>query len=280
MVMKTRGFTLVEMIMVIVIMGILSAGTFVSLKHLYQRVAKSKALSELSFDSQIIVDQIAALLYDRVPSRVWGYEVNAVNPAQIYEITGSDFKILEWYGTATEAMKAKYYSGFVDMDASDRDTNTTVSYDINKTALIGMMTKKFVSAGKYALIFAGSFDFGDANNTSNYVVKTINDHNITLENRPKEIYEKYYLVDSAYAIARGDDINCSDTNQSNTLYLFYDYRPWQNKTICDGNHTILTKEAKAFEIGIINDSLYFNLTLSRKIGIDTNVTISKQKVVF
>ena len=263
---------MVEMIVVIVIMGVLSAGTFVSLKHLYQRVAKSKALSELSFDSQLIVDQIAALLYDRVPKKVWGYENNISNKKSIYDITGGNYKIVEWYGTANEYLKEGNYSGFIDMDVSDKSSNTL------KTFSKEIKMDKFGNSQPYtfALVFAGSFDEGAGEYNT-----TINDYNITLTSMPNEIYEKYYLVDSAYTIARGKDINCSDTNETDMLYLIYNYKPWLGKGICTGNVTILSKEAKGFEVGLINDSIYFNLTLSRHIrGIDNNITISKQKVVF
>ena len=279
--MRYRGFTLVEMIMVIVVLGILSAGTFVSLKHMYQRVAKSKAISELSFDSQIIVNQISMMLRERVPRKVWGYETNATNKTQIHDIVGGDFVILEWYGTASESLKAGHYSGFVDMDASDRDSNTTVSYDINKTGISDTMYNKFRNNNidNLALVFAGSFDEG----ASEHNITEINEHNITLQTRPNRIYEKYFLVDSAYAIARGDDINCSDTNETDTLYLIYNYRPWKGNNICDGNVTILSSEVSGFEIDLLNGNLLFNLTMQRSVpkrGNENNVTISKQKVVF
>lgn len=127
--MKIKAFTLIEMITSIVILGILSAGVFVSIKHLYLRAAKTKALSELSLDSQIILDQISSLLYDRVPSTVIGSNDSDVPDFQsIYNIN-TNFHILEWIGTASEALKAGTYSGFVDMDASDGN-NTITSYGI------------------------------------------------------------------------------------------------------------------------------------------------------
>lgn len=308
--MKIKAFTLIEMIISIVILGILSAGTFVSIKHLYLRVTKSKALSELSLDSQIMVDQISALLYTRVASSVIGsVDHNGDNFQSIYAID-HNFTILEWIGTASEALKVGNYSGFVDLDASDRNSDTLISYGMNSTELNTTEFKKFSIPYNYntpndsnvtALIFAGSFDDGsmlaDFNNSFGwhgknhvliYDITNITDDNISLAVRPDEIYEKYYLVDSAYAIARKEDIilPCSgvltnDANVTNTLFLFYNYRPWKGENFCNGDVTILSKEVKGFEVGLINDSIYFNLTLVRDIrGSDNNVTISKQKVIF
>ncbi len=276
--MKKSAFTMVEMITVIVVMGILSAGTFVSLKHLYQRVAKSKALSELSFDSQLIADQTASLLYERVPRQVWGYKANSTDKTSIYDINSNDVVILEWYGTASEYLKEGNYSGFVDMNASVQDLNIS-------TFSSAIATDKFNSSNTFSIAFAGSFDDG----LTEYNVTKLDANLTVLQTKPDEIYEKYYLIDSAYAIARREDINtttCSnfanDKNNTNTLFLFYNYHPWKGDYFCkDGSVTILSKEAKAFAVGLINDSLYFNITLERHIrGTENNITISKQKVVF
>jgi len=308
--MKQKAFTLVEVIITIVILGILSAGTFVSLKHLYIRVAKSKALSNLSSDSQIVVDQISSLLYDRVPSSTIGYKSDGTFDT-IYNL-GSSYSVIEWIAVANEAQKAGYYSGFVDLNKSDKNTKTIFSPHINISELNNVMANKFSkSSSDLALIFAGSFDdgslvlsndfnssFGWHGNLYNQIETnlTINNNNIILNITPDEIYEKYYLVDSAYAIARGADIDLNascinDLNKSdnNTLFLFYNYRPWQGKTFCadpngsnqDGNVTVLTYNAKGFQASLVNNSLRFSLTLQKHIrGSENNVTISKQKVVF
>ena len=309
--MKQKAFTLIEMIIAIVILSILSAGTFVSLKYLYLKVAKSKTMSDLSSDSQIVVDQISALLYDRVPSSTIGYRADGIFET-VYDFNSS-YSIIEWIGVASEAQKAGYYSGFVDLNRSNKDTNTTYSPDINKTALSGVIADKFsgASLSDLALIFAGSFDDGslvlssDFNNSFGWHgnahdkiedISNFGANTITFASTPDEIYEKYYLVDSAYAIARGVDIDLNascikDLNKSDsgTLFLFYNYRPWQGETFCadpngsgqDGNVTILSYNSKGFEVNLINDSISFSLTLQKHIrGSENNVTISKQKVVY
>lgn len=310
-----KGFTLIEIIVTISILAILSAGTLISVKHLYIRVAKSKALSNLSSDSQLISDQISTLLYERVPSSVIGYSADG-NFSSLYALN-TQFEILEWIGTASEAMNAGYYSGFVDMDKSDKQSNTLVSFEINSSAIDTTLHHKFgepISNSDLGLVFAGTFDDGlvtssnDFNNSFGWHGNghsltygiAFHDNNITLLSTPEEIYEKYYLIDTAYAVAKGDSIDLNatcikDLNQStdgDTLFLFYNYRPWETQTFCadthishaetrEGNVTILSNNVKGFEAGLINDSLYFNLTLEKAIkGSPNSVSISKQKVVF
>lgn len=301
-----KAFTLIEIIVTIVILGILAAGTFVSLKHLYLRSAKSKAISDLSFSTQIVVDQIAALLYERVPATAIGTRLDGTF-VPISNITGNNFRILEWIGNSAEAYKAGYYSGFIDLDASNKATNTVVSFDLNTTGINALHVRKFGGAGgianqDIALIFAGSFDdnslvasndfntsFGWYTTPANliYTFRTTGvDNNITFYVRPQEIYEKYYLVDSAYAIAREADraTLCGGAGLStdtNTLYLFYDYRPWKGDVFCNAKATILAEGVQGFQAGVMNNSLYFNLTMIKHIkGSDNNITISKEKVVF
>lgn len=313
-----RAFSLVEVIVVIVILGVLSVGTFVSLKHLYIRTAKSKALSELSLESQILLNQISSLLQKRVPSSVIGYDGNTTFES-IYTLS-STYHILEWIGLSSESFKKGDFSGFVDLDDSNA-SSLTISTP-NSAGLSNLQTvlqNKFGISGNVfdqnltAVVFAGSFDdgstvynsnfnstFGWHGNNANRVfgIKSVGVDTIELDSKPDEIYEKYYIVDSAYAIARGEDINLGAnciTNlplhvDKNTLFLFYNYRPWRGETYCadrgstgnkSGDVTILSRNIVGFEADFQNSNLFFNLTATKEIkGSENNVTISKQKVVF
>lgn len=309
-----KAFTLIEVIVTIAILGILSAGTFVALKHLYIRSAKSKAISELSFSTQIVVDQIAALLYQRVPASTIGSNSTG-NFRPIDQIYDVNYTILEWIGVDVEAYTKGAYSGFIDMDASDKDRGaggTAVSFDVNITDIDNTFSDKFGYArvnNDIALVFSGSFDdsslsasndfntsFGwyrpDHNLTYTFTIAN-NDSNITFTpTKPREIYERYYLVDSAYAVARKADLpnpcpllnaTAHRNDNNDTLYLFLDFRPWKGENLCSLNGRIvpLAENVKGFQAGVINNNVYFNISLEKEIrGSENNVTISKEKVVF
>lgn len=318
-----KAFTLIEMIFVIVVMGILSIGTFSFLNHIYKRSAKTKIITDLSFGSQVAVDQISALLYERIPQSVIGYRPSDRSFVSIYELDGT-YPVLEWIGYANEALRAGEYSGFVDMDGSDRDTNTLHSFGIVQNELNSTEYKKFGIPYSYsspndanvtAIIFSGSFDDGsidsDFNNSFGWhgndhnftydITKIDSSSNITLAKRPQAIYEKYFLADSAYALARGADINqavncikdlnISSDDINSTLFLFYNYRPWKGETFCadiddtkgkrEGNVTVISYDVGGFKAGLINNSIYFELTMTKRVrGSKNDINISKQKVIF
>jgi prepilin-type N-terminal cleavage/methylation domain-containing protein len=292
--MRRAAFTMIELIMTIVIMGILAGGAYVSLAQLYTKSAKSKAISELSFDTTLISNQISALLSHRVPATVIGYDSNTSEFVSIYNIA-KQYNIVEWIGTDFERYKAGTYSGFIDFEKSDKDKNMTFSPDTS-------------DLNSSSLIFAGSFDEGSVvygsdfndsfgwheNNSSKIfeINSTSTGNKLGLTTQPSKIYEKYYILKSAYAIAKYDNniSSCASISNSNitatdkSLLFFYDYYPWKGETFCDdAKVTILSNEASGFEVDFVNGNLQFNLTLEREIrkkGKDLKVQISKQKVVF
>ena len=105
------------------------------------------------------------------------------------------------------------------------------------------------------------------------------------------IYERFYLVDSAYAIALKKDLKMSEWNcsissnkfKNNDLLLFYNYRPWKGETFCGngggGSVTLLASNIKSFKVGKVNYHLVIKASMfkSKK---DINITVSKQKVTF
>ncbi len=304
--MNKKGFTLIEMIFVVVLSSILAAGTFKAMEALFVRSAKAKAITELSMQSQIVLDQIGIMLYNRVPNSVIGSTTGFGSCQPINEITSSH-NTLQWLGTMDDELIARRYDGFVDLALSDSSTNTLIVPDIDAS----------LNSPHINLVFAGAFDagtesakacdgaFGFNNPNSDLAFEiTIgaNQIQITDSTQPDYIYEKYYLTDTAYAITRGAHLTqadledkCNDGNYEfpkgssfeNTLFLFHDFQPYNGETFCgdssgirEGNVSILAEEVNGFEVSYENDTIRVKIDMLRDIRGSNDVHISKQKVVF
>jgi prepilin-type N-terminal cleavage/methylation domain-containing protein len=295
--MKRPGFTLIEIIITVAITGILSVGMFKAFEAITLQSEKSKILTTLSIDSQTALDQISILLYNRAPMSVNGY--NLGDAARTSLSTATDKKVFEWYGLASESYLAGDYSSFVDMNQSV--TPTLYSPDTNGTSVQATQTVKWgsFSWSNVALVFSGTFDEG---NLATYPI-SMSGNQITFTSAvPTTIYEKYNLIDSAYSVARGEDIDqsapcitafgLSASAINNTLFLFSDYRPWKNpanpETFCAdsatanrvGKVSILATNVNAFRAQTINGTIRLAIDTNRSVNAGNAVRLSKQKVVF
>lgn len=289
-----RAFTLIEIIITIAITGILSVGMFKAFEAITLRSEKAKILSTLSIDSQTALDQISILLYNRAPMSVNGYTLGDATRTPLS--TATDKKIIEWLGLASESYLAGDYSGFVDMNRSVNPTLYTP--ETTKTAIENTQSAKWGSFNwannNLALVFSGTFDEGVS---TVYPITMTTDNAITFSGAiPTTIYEKYNLVDTAYAVARGSDIDktatcitalgISSTAIDNTLFLFYDYRPWKGESFCADNTnkagkvSILATQVNAFRAQTINGTIRLTIDTNRTVRGGNPVRLSKQKVVF
>jgi prepilin-type N-terminal cleavage/methylation domain-containing protein len=329
--MVKRAFTLIELIVVIVILGLISIGSFNMLKGMFERYYQSGIITDFSVSSQALLDESSYILYYRIPLTVIGYNPDNGDFKRIQDIDTDDYSVFEWIAEAYDVKKHiiydihKGFSGFIDLDASDRDTLTLVAKDFNLTDVNktenSIFDKNEDLNKTVAIIFAGRFDKGDEsanddyNNSYGYhgnehkkvfMVKSFkqvdNDTNMTMNDDIKgnKVYAKYYLADSAYAISRGERLNTDadciknldipNDEVNNTLFLFYDYRPWEKETFCadpngsgqSGKVSILSKDVTAFRVRAVGYHLELKVQLEKPIykGSDKNITIAKQKVAF
>lgn len=294
-----RGYTLIEIIITVAITGILSVGMFKAFEAITLRSEKAKILTTLSIDSQSALDQISILLYNRSPMSVEGCDTagNCESlDANLYTKT-----TLKWLGLASESYNAGAYSAFVDMNHSDFATATLYSPQTAKTSIETNQSAKWGSfswaAHDIALVFSGSFDEGGS---TAYPITMTTDDQIRFDVAPPTtIYEKYNLVDSGYAVVRGEhlpnpnaacitSLGVSSTALNNTLFLFNNYRPWNGESFCadiaahnpDGNVSVLSYNVNAFRAQLINGTIRLAIDTNRTVRGGNPVRLSKQKVVF
>jgi len=312
-----KGFTLIEMVLTIVISSILTIGTIIALKKIYMKGLKTKYISTLSLETQIVADKIALMLYDRIPSSALGYDPLINNYKSIYDINSSDnMKIFEWYGENVDVKNRYGYSGFIDIDKCSRSGGIINTPIFDSTKFTNLTDNVIIMAGSYDMgeeitNFNNSFGWhGEINSSEVLEIVSASGNNVTVTatpNLPTRIYEKYYLANQAFAIARGADINPSIINSGNcnidvgfdlndidnfenSLFLFYGYKPWKGETFCGdpnnngirrGGVALLGEDVSGFNVLITpSGELKFSISLEGNLrGEDRNITISKQKVI-
>ncbi len=327
--MVKKSFTMIELIFVIIILSLIATGSFKAIQMLYERYYQANTITKFSITSQNVLDQMGINLYYRIPNTAIGYSPSDGDFKKLDEVNDSKYKIFEWISGAFDAKHRIItngigygYSNFIDLEASNRNTLTLVAKDFNITDINQTLNNVFDNSNDLnqtvGIIFAGSIDIGDIEDDYNnsygwhgYKHKKIflvnkftqdnNDSNLTMNDDIKgnRIYAKYYLPASAYAIARGADINKSASClnglniDDDTLLFFYNYRPWNNETFCadphqdnsetnEGNVSILARDVTSFRVKAVNYHLELKIQLSKPMyrGSDRNITITKQKVVF
>ncbi len=322
--MVNKSFTLIEAIFVIVILSLIITGGMMIAEKIYKRNILVSNSLKLQFDTEQTIDKLANMLYFRIPLSAIGYNPKTGDFKYLGDIGNDEnYTVFEWIGESFDIEKGVNFSGFADLYASKKPILKAL--DFNASFINETLQNKFDTSENFknlvGIIFAGSFDRGDEGILSDYnnsfgwhghradfvflinnYNQVGNDTNLSLTNydgseiNNTRIYEKFYLADSAYAVARGEDINTSATciknldipndEINNTLFLFYDYRPWKNETFCadtNGNRAgkaeILSKNIAGFNIKSINSHLEIFFNAMFKKG-DIVIKVSKQKVVF
>ena len=326
--MKKTSFTLLELIIVIVVLALISVGTFKAIEMLYQRYNETNTITKFSILSQTTLSQVGTIMYYRVPITAIGYSPSDGDFRKLSEVDSDKYTIFEFITEAFNAKQhslennvSKGFSGFIDLNASDKNTQTLVAKDFNITDINDTTNAIFNNSNDLnqtvAIIFAGGLDEGDSGDDYNnsfgwhgndhnktYLIihpkQVFHDANLTMDDDilGNKIYSKYYLASSAWAIARGADINQNKDCvknldvDDNTLILFYNYRPWLHETFCadpietngtlSGNASILAKDITAFNISEVNNHIEIKIQFSKPLfrGSDMNITITKQKAIF
>lgn len=293
-----KAITLIEIIFTIVIAGVLSVGMFQAIKVVTEQIAKARDITTLSIDTASALDIISGYLFQRVPGSAIVSDTDDGDFSRIF-LNNKNQKVLEWLGTFYEAQipistSSNSISGFLDMNKSTK--LSLHSPNSNFADINNLLSFKFNSAASMAIIFAGSFDSGISepkfgwHKTNSDDVITLNsstntDKFNTNKNNTAYKYEKYYLSDSAYAVARGADIDESCANlaslslgdKTNSLLLFYDYRPWLNQTFCDGKVTLLSDNITGLRVDTIANTIRIHIDANI---IKSNASVSKEKAIW
>ncbi len=316
--MVKKAFTLIEIIAVIVIISILSSISLFSINRIYKNFNKTKETTKLLLDAKRVSIQLSNLLSSRIPSTMIGYDPKKGDFASIYNLD-KNYSVFEWLSFTKDSFQKGECTFFIDMDRCDKAKKSLFALDTNLSAVNERIKKKFSKTKEdlfktkdIVLIFAGAFDNGGEFLSKDFkdfygwhkrgdkkivkIEKISQNNEFIIQNPPKKIYEKFYFTASAYAIARGEDIDKTALCikklpikiDKNSLLLFYDYRPWKKESFCAdkkaqkkaGKVTILSMSVKGFTIKVNNENLVLSLNFEKKLKTNEKISILVQKVLF
>ena len=310
-----RAFTLLELVVVIVVLGIIAMMSFNAIMNIYSNYFQTRTVNELETQTEIALEQISKRLEHRIKPSVIARKTDgaflALNDSGVN--LNAEYEILEFIPYAYEIFndvpsdnKAGRYSGYADLANSSPATglispgsnfttgvvetikDLTCREDTNATC-VDFKNKD----GGVAAIFSDVYY--DVQNSFGY--KGISNLDIakvgvkggqsglngdTLEISGfanKQISEQYHLAYTANAIVPEQSADPKDAaNGVFDLNLYYDYRPWMGeKYKPNGEKATLAKNVTRFVFTEKNGVIVLKLCMRAK---NSEITICKSKAVY
>ena len=304
-----RAFTLLELIIVIVILGIIAMMSFNAIMNIYSNYFQTRTVNELETQTEIALEQISKRLEHRIkPSVIARKPSGGFLPLNDSRVNlNSGYEILEFIPYAYEIFndvpsgnKAGRYSGYVDLAKSSPATglispgsnfSTEVVETIKdltcKEDASGCVDFKDKNGGVVAIFsdvyydVQNSFGYKDNLNLDIAKVGVKSTDGDTLEISGfanKQISEQYHLAYTANAIVPEQSADPKDTaNGVFDLNLYYDYRPWMGQGYKNGEKATLAKNVTRFVFIEKNGVIVLKLCMRAK---NSEITICKSKAVY
>ena len=303
------AFTLLELIIVIVILGIIAMMSFNAIMNIYSNYFQTKTVNELETQTEIALEQISKRLEHRIKPSVIARKTDgaflALNDSGVN--LNSGYEILEFIPYAYEIFndvpsgnKAGRYSGYADLAKSSPATglispgsnfSTEVVETIKdltcKDDASGCVDFKDKDGGVVAIFsdvyydVQNSFGYKGISNLDIAKVGVKSTDGDTLEISGfanKQISEQYHLAYTANAIVPEQSADPKDTaNGVFDLNLYYDYRPWMGQGYKNGEKATLAKNVTRFVFTEKNGVIVLKLCMRAK---NSEITICKSKAVY
>ena len=305
-----RAFTLLELIIVIVILGIIAMMSFNAIMNIYSNYFQTRTVNELETQTEIALEQISKRLEHRIkPSVIARKPSGGFLPLNDSRVNlNSGYEILEFIPYAYEIFndvpsasnKAGRYSGYVDLAKSSPATGL-ISPGSNFTTevieTIKDLTCKDDASGCVdfenkdgGVVAIFSDVYYDVQNSFGYKgilnldiakvgVKSTDGDTLEISGfANKQISEQYHLAYTANAIVPEQSADPKDTaNGVFDLNLYYDYRPWMGQGYKNGEKATLAKNVTRFVFIEKNGVIVLKLCMRAK---NSEITICKSKAVY
>lgn len=306
-----RAFTLLELVVVIVVLGIIAMMSFNAIMNIYSNYFQTRTVNELETQTEIALEQISKRLEHRIKPSVIARKTDgaflALNDNRVN--LDAKYEILEFIPYAYEIFndvpsgsnKAGRYSGYVDL-ANSSPTTGLISPGSNFTTEVIETIKDLTCKddasgcvdfenkdGGVVAIFSDvyynvqdSFGYKGISNLdiAKVGVKSIDGDTLEISGFDgKQISEQYHLAYTANAIVPEQSQSQADKNNGVfDLNLYYDYRPWMGeKYKQNGEKATLAKNVTRFVFTEKNGVIVLKLCMRAK---NSEITICKSKAVY
>ena len=309
-----RAFTLLELVVVIVVLGIIAMMSFNAIMNIYSNYFQTKTVNELETQTEIALEQISKRLEHRIKPSVIARKTDgaflALNDSGVnldakYEILEFIPYAYEIFNDVPSGNKAGRYSGYADLAKSSPATglispgsnfstevvetikDLTCREDTNATCVDFKNKDGGVVAIFSDVYYNVQSSFGYSNGTvpvsldiAKVGVKSTDGNTLEISGfGGKQISEQYHLAYTANAIVPEQSQNQADKNNGVfDLNLYYDYRPWMGeKYKQNGEKATLAKNVTRFVFTEKNGVIVLKLCMRAK---NSEITICKSKAVY
>jgi len=312
-----RAFTLLELVVVIVVLGIIAMMSFNAIMNIYSNYFQTKTVNELETQTEIALEQISKRLEHRIKPSVIARKTDgaflALNDSGVN--LDAKYEILEFIPYAYEIFndvpsgsnKAGRYSGYADLAKSSPATglispgsnfstevvetikDLTCREDTNATCV----DFKNKDGGVVAIFSDVYYNVQDSFGYKGDITKLdiakvgvkggqsgLNGDTLEISGFDgKQISEQYHLAYTANAIVPEQSADPKDAaNGVFDLNLYYDYRPWMGeKYKQNGEKATLAKNVTRFVFTEKNGVIVLKLCMRAK---NSEITICKSKAVY
>lgn len=309
-----RAFTLLELVVVIVVLGIIAMMSFNAIMNIYSNYFQTRTVNELETQTEIALEQISKRLEHRIKPSVIARkpsgEFLALNDSGVN--LDAKYEILEFIPYAYEIFndvpsgsnKAGRYSGYADLAKSSPATglispgsnfstevvetikDLTCKDDTRNDKCVDFTKKDGGVVAIFSDVYYNvqdSFGYkGDITklDIAKVGVKSIGGDTLEISGfANKQISEQYHLAYTANAIVPEQSTDPKDTaNGVFDLNLYYDYRPWMGeKYKQNGEKATLAKNVTRFVFTEKNGVIVLKLCMRAK---NSEITICKSKAVY
>ena len=310
-----RAFTLLELVVVIVVLGIIAMMSFNAIMNIYSNYFQTRTVNELETQTEIALEQISKRLEHRIKPSVIARKTDgaflALNDSGVN--LNAEYEILEFIPYAYEIFndvpsgnKAGRYSGYADLAKSSPATglispgsnfttgvvetikDLTCKDDTRNSKCVDFKNKD----GGVVAIFSdvyydvqNSFGYKGAGNLDIAKVGIkggatgVDGDTLEISGfANKQISEQYHLAYTANAIVPEQSQSQADKdNGVFDLNLYYNYKPWMGQGYKTGEKATLVKNVTRFVFTEKNGVIVLKLCMRAK---NSEITICKSKAVY